>query len=121
MAIGEVSSRVGLDSITDSMDVNLSKLWDSEGQGNLACCSPWDCKESGTIQGLQRTKSTFYLSLHLQILLQEARTSNSPGRQRPAVGINLVCSKKSKKAGELELKEHRGEWQERGSIILEGS
>ena len=21
---------------------------DSEGQGRLACCSPWDCKESDT-------------------------------------------------------------------------
>ena len=28
-----------LDGITDSMDVNLSKLQDSEGQGSLACCS----------------------------------------------------------------------------------
>ena len=29
------------ESITDSLDMNLSKLWgDSEGQGNLACCSP---------------------------------------------------------------------------------
>ena len=22
-------------------------LGDSEGQGSLACCSPWDCRESG--------------------------------------------------------------------------
>ena len=29
------------DGITDSMDVNLRKLQDSEGQGSLACCSPW--------------------------------------------------------------------------------
>ena len=34
-----------LDGITDSMDMNLSKLGDSEGQGSLACCSPWGCKE----------------------------------------------------------------------------
>ena len=26
--------------ITDSMDMNLSKLQESEGQGSLACCSP---------------------------------------------------------------------------------
>ena len=25
---------------------------DTEGQGNLACCSPWDCKESDTTQKL---------------------------------------------------------------------
>ena len=35
-----------LDGITDSMDMNLSKLRDGEGQGSLACCSPWFCKES---------------------------------------------------------------------------
>ena len=29
-----------LDSITNST------LGDSEGQGSLACCSPWSCKES---------------------------------------------------------------------------
>ena len=26
---------------TDSMDINLGKLGDGEGQGSLACCSPW--------------------------------------------------------------------------------
>ena len=28
-----------LNSITDSMDMNLGKLQESEGQGSLACCS----------------------------------------------------------------------------------
>ena len=28
-----------LDNITDSIDMNLSKLQESEGQGSLACCS----------------------------------------------------------------------------------
>jgi len=36
-----------LDSITNSVDMNLSKLL-SEGQGSLACCSPWGRKESDT-------------------------------------------------------------------------
>ena len=31
-----------LDSITDSMGMNLSKPRDSEGPGSLASCSPWD-------------------------------------------------------------------------------
>ena len=35
-----------LDGITDSMDVGLNKLGDGEGQGRLACCSPWGRKES---------------------------------------------------------------------------
>ena len=37
-----------LDSITNSMDMNLSKLGDSERQGSLACCSPWGHKELDT-------------------------------------------------------------------------
>ena len=34
-----------LDGITNSMDMNLHKLRDDEGQGGLACCSPWGHKE----------------------------------------------------------------------------
>ena len=37
-----------LDGITDSMDMIEQTLGDSEGQGSLACCSPWGCKESDT-------------------------------------------------------------------------
>ena len=33
-----------LDGIIDSMNINLSKLGDSEGQGSLVCCSPWVAK-----------------------------------------------------------------------------
>ena len=32
--------------ITDSMDMSLSKLGIGDGQGVLACCSPWGRKES---------------------------------------------------------------------------
>ena len=35
-----------LDGIPDSMDMSLSKLWVLvDGQGSLACCSSWGCKE----------------------------------------------------------------------------
>ena len=37
-----------LDTITDSMDMDLNKLRDSGGQGSLACCSPWGWKELDT-------------------------------------------------------------------------
>ena len=40
------------DSITDSMDMNLSKLWDSGGQRSLVCCSPWGHRESDTTSQL---------------------------------------------------------------------
>ena len=34
--------------ITDSTDMNLSKLGNSEGQGSLVCYSSWGCKELDT-------------------------------------------------------------------------
>ena len=38
-----------LDGFTNSMDMSLRTLRDSERQGSLACCSPWGCKESDII------------------------------------------------------------------------
>ena len=35
-----------LDGITDSMDMSLSKLGAGDGQGGMACCDSWGCKES---------------------------------------------------------------------------
>ena len=37
-----------------SMDMSLSKktLGDGEGQGSLACCIPWTCKELDTTEQL---------------------------------------------------------------------
>ena len=43
-----------LDGIMDSVDR------DSEGQGSLACCSPWGCKESGTTQWLNNNNKEIY-------------------------------------------------------------
>ena len=38
-----------LDGITDSLDMSLSKFWELVmGQGGLACCDSWGCKESDT-------------------------------------------------------------------------
>ena len=34
-----------LDGITDSMEMSFSKLQELDGQGGLACCSPWGGKE----------------------------------------------------------------------------
>ena len=38
-----------LDGISDSMDEFEQTPGDSEGQGSLACCSPWGCKEPDMI------------------------------------------------------------------------
>ena len=43
-----------LDGIPDSMDR------DSEGQGGLACYSPWGCTESGTTQWLNNNNKEIY-------------------------------------------------------------
>ena len=44
-----------LDSITDSMDMNLSKLWEmvKDREAWHAVCSPWGCKESDMTQQLK--------------------------------------------------------------------
>ena len=41
-----------LDGITNSMDLSWSKLQELviDGQGSLACCSQWGCKESDTTE-----------------------------------------------------------------------
>ena len=39
-----------LDGITDSMDMNLGKLKEGEGQESPGCYSPWDGEESDTTQ-----------------------------------------------------------------------
>ena len=43
-----------LDGITSSMDMSLSKLGDSEGQGSLACCSPWSGKDLDVTELLKK-------------------------------------------------------------------
>jgi len=38
-----------LDGITDSVDMNLGKLWEMvRVKGPCVCCSPWVCKEPDT-------------------------------------------------------------------------
>ena len=46
-----------LDGITDSMDISLSKLWETEGPGSLACCSPWGHKELNTTERMNNNVS----------------------------------------------------------------
>ena len=41
-----------LDGITDSMDMGLGTLGVGDGQGGLACCGSWGCKESDMTEQL---------------------------------------------------------------------
>ena len=41
-----------LDGITDSMDMSLSEFRVGDGQGSLACFSPWVCKELDSTERL---------------------------------------------------------------------
>ena len=41
-----------LDGITDSMNVNLSELWEMVMDRGLACCASWGRKESDTTERL---------------------------------------------------------------------
>jgi len=49
-----------LDGITDSMDNLLPEqtLGDGKGEGSLACCSPWSCKESDITEQLNNIYHT---------------------------------------------------------------
>ena len=44
-----------LDGIADSVAMSQA-LGDGEGQGSLACCSPWGCKESDMTERLNNNK-----------------------------------------------------------------
>ena len=46
-----------LDAITNSMDMSLSKLRETEGQGSLARYSPWGRKESDTTERLNNNNA----------------------------------------------------------------
>ena len=52
-----------LDGITNSMAMNLSKLWDSGGQGSLIFCSSWGQKESDMTCWLN-SNSNWYKRTH---------------------------------------------------------
>ena len=55
------------DGIIDSMNISLNKVWEM-AQGNLACCSPWDCKSWTQLSGWT-TKAGWQRRPHLPHLV----------------------------------------------------
>ena len=49
-----------LGGITNSIDMSLNKLESCDGQGSLACYSPWDRKESDTTEQLNNWTELIY-------------------------------------------------------------
>ena len=45
-----------LDGVTDSMDVSVSELGVGDGQGSLAYCDAWGCKELDATERLNWTE-----------------------------------------------------------------
>ena len=55
-----------LDGITDSVDMNLGKLWEMVKRlGNLVCCSSWGPKESDITWQLNNKKKNACMILAL--------------------------------------------------------
>ena len=52
-----------LDGSTNSMDMSFEQTpGDGDGQGSLACCSPWGCKESDTTELLNNNRNMHQLA-----------------------------------------------------------
>ena len=65
-----------LDGITDSMDMSLNKFRElvGDGQGGLACCSSWGCKESDTTEWLNWTELLHTSTLAERIAIFSLKT-----------------------------------------------
>ena len=77
-----------LDGIANSMDMNLSKLGDSEGQGSLACCSPRDHRVGHdlTTEQQQGSRLSARALSWISEALEEVSSTKAWGRSRELAG-----------------------------------
>ena len=64
-------------------------LGDGDGQGSLACCSPWGCKEADTTEGLNKNQ---------QQLKKKKRSHNKDGKilhATPKTGRSQINKKRN--------------------------
>ena len=59
-----------LNGITDTVDMNLSKLRVVDGQGSLACCSPWGCKELTPLSDRTTTTIHQYVCVYVRVCVR---------------------------------------------------
>ena len=67
-----------LDSIPDSMDMNISKLQETvkEGQGSLAGCSPQSHKESDMTEAIEHGHT--HICMHIYFLIKKTKNMGLP-------------------------------------------
>ena len=72
-----------LNGITDSLDEFEQTPGDGEGQGSLACCSPWGHNELDITEQLKNNKIFYIKETHFKkieyilILILQVRTANT--------------------------------------------
>ena len=55
---------------------------DDEGQGSLACCNPWDCKESDMTEQLSGDLPNLGMKLRSPALQIDSLPSEPPGKPK---------------------------------------
>ena len=70
-----------LDGITDSMDVSEWTPGVGDGQGGLACCDSWGCKESDTTEQLNWTETKLNIKTKTGLLCNTKESAPLPKKR----------------------------------------
>ena len=81
-----------LDGITNSTDTSLSKLWEmvKDGEGRLACCSPWSLKESDMTERLNNNNPEPH-ELQAVVVLAKVNQGAFSHRRESGCSVNKIC------------------------------
>ena len=75
------------------MDMSLSKLQVGDGQGGLACYSPWGRKESDTTEPLNWTEEKLQQNVNRELPDVQAGFRNSRGTRDQIANIRWIIEK----------------------------